>query len=153
MFWLQFIFGGLAETVPLMGATAIVALAVPALKRCTPPPSSFDPRGQSLVTCFSLEMLTITRWFAPTVTRPVHSSLPYLVTVSSCLPGGTISSWCLIMSLLNSSTCPTKYCGLLPFSRTAASPTRLMPTSIWMRPRGPGTSAPTGSSLTSNGKV
>ena len=33
--------------------------------------------------------------FAPTydaVTKPVHSSLPYLVTVSSCLPGGTISS-------------------------------------------------------------
>src|SRR5215471_8733866 len=82
VFWLQLIFDGLAETLPLTGATATVVLAVVALNRCVPPPSSCDPRGQFLVTCFPLEILTITRWSAATVTAPDHNSLPYLVTVN-----------------------------------------------------------------------
>src|SRR5215470_7248880 len=82
VFWLQSILCGLAETLPLTGATATVVLAVAALNRCAPPPSSCDPRGQSLVTCFPEEISTITRWFAATATAPDHSSLPYLVTIN-----------------------------------------------------------------------
>jgi len=45
----------------LQAATATVATSSSALKRCTPPPRSLDPRGQSLTTCFPFEMSTITR--------------------------------------------------------------------------------------------
>src|SRR5260370_1309095 len=154
--WLQSIFDGLAETVPLTGATTTVALATPALKRCAnaaslpgtqSPVVQDEPRAQGLVFSFPFEISTITRWSAATVIRPDHSSLPYRVTVTWCVPGGTTNSWRQNkLSLLNSSTWPTKYRGFLPFRRTAAAVSPFsLPTSIWMRPRGPGTASPTGS--------
>src|SRR6516225_11203814 len=160
--WLQSIFDGLAETDPLTGATTTVALAMPALKRgafsARSPGMQFvlhsEPRGQGLVFSFPFESSTITRWSAATVTGPDHSSLPYRVTVTWCVPGGTISSWRQTKkSLSNSSTCPTKYSGFLPFRRTAAPVGAPHPASIWMRPRGPGTRSPAGSSFMSIGTV
>src|SRR6516162_5510810 len=160
--WLQSIFGGLAETDPLTGATTTLALAIPAVKRCANLGSSHcgrylghdEPRAQGLVFSFPFEILTITRWSAATVIGPDHSSLPSRVTVTWCVPGGTINSWCQLKSLSNSSTWPTKYKGFLPFSRTAAAVAPWChPASIWMRPRGPGTGAPTGSSFMSTSAV
>src|SRR6516225_9579392 len=161
--WLQSIFGGLAETDPLTGATTTLALAIPAVKRCANLGSSHcgrydghdEPRGQGLVFSFPFEILTITRWSAATVIGPDHSSLPYRVTVTWCVPGGTTNSWRQNrLSLSNSSTWPTKYEGFLPFRSTAALVARCSPpASIWMRPRGPGTGAPTASSFMSTGTV
>src|SRR5215470_16616082 len=139
--WLQSIFDGLAETDPLTGATTTVALAVPALKRGADagslPGTQFaphsEPRAQGLIFCFPFEILTITRWSAATVIGPDHSSLPYRVTVTWCVPGGTTNSWRQNkLSLSNSSTWPTKYEGFLPFRSTAApvAPCTL-PASIW----------------------
>src|ERR1700752_3110628 len=82
-FWLQSIFDGLAETELLTGATATVVVAVPAAKRATDALSCSVPRGHGLVFSFPFEMLTMTRWLAPTMTEPDHSSFPYLVTVNS----------------------------------------------------------------------
>src|SRR5271166_3408760 len=163
--WLQSIFDGLAETDPLTGATTTVALAVPAAKRGADTLRSpggtqlvlhDDPRGQGLIFSFPFEISTITRWSAATVIGPDHSSLPYRVTVTWCVPGGTTNSWYQrgATLLLNSSTCPTKYRGFLPFRRTAAAVAPWsLPTSIWMRPLGPGTGSPTGSSFMSKGTV
>src|SRR3974377_1759531 len=100
--WLQSIFDGLAETDPLTGATTTVALAIPALKRWANLGISHwvryfgheEPRGQVLVFSFPFEISTITRWSAATVIGPDHSSLPSRVTVTWCVPGGTINSWC-----------------------------------------------------------
>src|SRR3974377_179918 len=100
--WLQSIFDGLAETAPLTGATTTVALAVPAFKRGATsgraPGRQFalhsEPRVQGLIFSFPFEISTITRWSAATVIGPDHSSLPSRVTVTWCVPGGTINSWC-----------------------------------------------------------
>src|SRR5580765_7757236 len=81
--WLQSIFGGLAETDPLTGATTTVALAMPALKRGANSAISHwgrydgqdEPRAQGLVFSFPFEISTITRWSAATVIGPDHSSL------------------------------------------------------------------------------
>src|ERR1700751_5542908 len=105
VFWLQSIFDGLAETDPLTGATTTVALAVPALKRGANLGISHsgryvgqaEPRAQGLVFSFPFAISTITRWSAATVIGPDHSSLPYRVTVTWCVPGGTTNSWCQIM--------------------------------------------------------
>src|SRR5271157_1451854 len=162
--WLQSIFDGLAETDPLTGATTTVALAMPAAKRGADTLRSpggtqlvlhDDPRGQGLIFSFPFEISTITRWSAATVIGPDHSSLPYRVTVTWCVPGGTTNSWWKPKrSLSNSSTWPTKYRGFLPFSRTAAAVAPWsQPASICMRPRGGGTVAPRGSSFMSTGTV
>src|SRR5580765_2816819 len=82
VFWLQSIFDGLAETVPLTGATTTLALAIPALKREANSGSWHlgryvghgEPRSQGLVFAFPFEILTITRWSAATVIGPDHSS-------------------------------------------------------------------------------
>src|SRR5258705_13924599 len=100
--WLQSIFDGLAETDPLTGATTTVALATPALKRGANSGSSVmsqstlhdTPRAQGVIFSFPFAILIITRWFAATVIAPDHSSLPSRVTVTWCVPGGTINSWC-----------------------------------------------------------
>src|SRR6478752_4267338 len=71
VFWLQSIFDGLAETVPLTGATTTLALAIPALKRGANSGSSVksqfaahdSPRVQDLTFSFPFAILTITRWF------------------------------------------------------------------------------------------
>src|SRR5580765_2719820 len=98
VFWLQSIFGGLAETDPLTGATTTVALAIPALKRSADSVSwqigHDEPRYQGLVCSFPFEISTITRCSAATVIGPDHSSLPSRVTVTWCVPGGTTNSWC-----------------------------------------------------------
>src|SRR4029077_9799717 len=115
VFWLQSIFDGVAETDPLTGATTTVALAMPALKRGADQGSSVmsqstlhdSPRLQVVVFSFPFEILTITRWFSATVIEPDHSSLSPRVTVTWCVPGGTINSWCQPRrSWLNSSTWP-----------------------------------------------
>src|SRR5580704_2284531 len=101
VFWLQSILDGVAVTDPLTGATTTVALAMPALKRGADFGKSHwvryvghaEPRGQGLIFSFPFEMLTITRWSAATVIGPDHSSLPSRVTVTWCVPGGTINPW------------------------------------------------------------
>src|SRR5258708_26804643 len=83
VFWLQSIFDGLTETVPLTGATTTVAVAIPALKREANLGSLHlgryvghgEPPSQGLVFAFPFEIFTITRWFAATGIWPDHRSL------------------------------------------------------------------------------
>src|SRR5579862_3763022 len=131
----------------LTGATTTVALAMPAWKRGRGAFfSSCLPRGQALVTCapFLFNSMIIF-WSAAILTLPDQTSVPFRVTVMLWVPGGTSSSWCQIQSKLNSSTWPTKYSGVLPSSKTAS---RSGPLNS-MRPQGPATLSPYGSSLTS----
>src|ERR1700733_838651 len=143
--WPQLMFAVEELKLPVTGATAICALAIPTLNRGTS--LSFSPRGQSTVFCMFLAMSTTTFLFATTFTSPDHTSLPLCVTVRWCVPGGSSKFWCQIQSKLNSSTCPTKYPGVLPLERTAARSSPFSSTS----PHGPATVPPWVSSFTSSG--
>src|ERR1700690_3659738 len=107
-----------AVKLPVTGATATVALAMPALNRGTS--LSCVPRFQSTV--FWVPLVRSTTTFLPTttVTSPDQTSFPLRVTVMWWVPAGRSKFWCQIQSQLNSSTCPTKYLGLEPLESTAA---------------------------------